>query len=156
MSRVLREHLDSRICSSRHPLRPASIRSCPEDNCEGNNYGYEEDEIRQSKLAAPLLSRQAGPDDLATDLWKLKCWNLAGRLTDLFNQFVAGKKVPESWQQSTTIPTWKKKGSPGDCACYRPIRLLSHSMKIFERIVDSRIRDIVELTTNQCVWLQHH
>ncbi|XGW06745.1 hypothetical protein V3C99_016790, partial [Haemonchus contortus] len=73
-----------------------------------------------------------------------------GWLTEFFNQVVAEKKVPESWQQSTTIPIWKKKGSPGDCTCYRPIRLLSHSMKIFERIVDSRIRDIVELTTNQC------
>ncbi|XGW10232.1 hypothetical protein V3C99_012037 [Haemonchus contortus] len=94
--------------------------------------------------------KATGPDDLAADVWKSKCWNPAGWLTDFFNQVVAEKKVPESWQQSTTIPIWKKKGSPGDCACYRPIRLLSHSMKIFERIVDSRIRDIVELTTNQC------
>uniref|UniRef100_A0A7I4YN09 Reverse transcriptase domain-containing protein n=1 Tax=Haemonchus contortus TaxID=6289 RepID=A0A7I4YN09_HAECO len=86
------------------------------------------------------VSRRSG-------LWKSKCWNPAGWLTDFFNQVVAEKKVPESWQQ--TIPIWKKKGSPGDCARYRPIRLLSHSMKIFERIVDSRIRDIVELTTNQ-------
>ncbi|XGW23906.1 hypothetical protein V3C99_005819, partial [Haemonchus contortus] len=94
--------------------------------------------------------KASGPDDVAADLWKSKGWNPAGWLTEFFNQVVAEKKVPESWQQSTTIPIWKKKGSLGDCTCYRPIRLLSHSMKIFERIVDSRIRDIVELTTNQC------
>ncbi|XGW10231.1 hypothetical protein V3C99_012037 [Haemonchus contortus] len=85
-----------------------------------------------------------------TAMKRMKSGKATGWLTDFFNQVVAEKKVPESWQQSTTIPIWKKKGSPGDCACYRPIRLLSHSMKIFERIVDSRIRDIVELTTNQC------
>uniref|UniRef100_A0A7I4Y565 Reverse transcriptase domain-containing protein n=1 Tax=Haemonchus contortus TaxID=6289 RepID=A0A7I4Y565_HAECO len=86
--------------------------------------------------------KASGPDDVAADP--------AGWLTESFNQVVAEKKVPENWQQSTTIPIWKKKGSLGDCTCYRPIRLLSHSMKIFERIVDSRIRDIVELTNNQC------
>ncbi|VDP04302.1 unnamed protein product [Heligmosomoides polygyrus] len=67
-----------------------------------------------------------------------------------FNQVVAEKSVPESWQINTTIPIWKRKGSPADCTSYRPIRLLSHSMKIFERIVDGRIRDVVLLSTNQC------
>ncbi|VDP47120.1 unnamed protein product [Heligmosomoides polygyrus] len=46
--------------------------------------------------------------------------------------------------QSTSIPIWKKKGSPADCSNYCPIRLLSHSMKIFERILDRRIREIVK------------
>uniref|UniRef100_A0A7I4YC14 Reverse transcriptase domain-containing protein n=1 Tax=Haemonchus contortus TaxID=6289 RepID=A0A7I4YC14_HAECO len=95
--------------------------------------------------------KTSSPDDSAADLWKSQCWNPAEWLTDFFNQVVTEKKVPESWQQSTTIPTWRKKGCPGNCACYRPNRLLSHSiLKIFERIADSRIRDIVELTTNQC------
>nr|CDJ96727.1 RNA-directed DNA polymerase (reverse transcriptase) domain containing protein [Haemonchus contortus] len=94
--------------------------------------------------------RATGPDVLAADMWKSKGWNPTGWLTEFFNQVVAEKKVPESWQQSTTIPTWKKKGSLGDCTCYRPICLLSHSVIIFERIVNSCIRDIVELTTNQC------
>ena len=68
----------------------------------------------------------------------------------LFNQIVEEKKVPKDWQQSVTIPIWKKKGNPAECSNYRPIRLLSHTMKIFERIVDARVRDIVQLSTNQC------
>ncbi|VDO73667.1 unnamed protein product [Haemonchus placei] len=115
MARVLRRHLNSRICS-----------------------------IPQS-LA--LRSKATGPDDLAPDLWKSKGRNPAGWLTE-FNHVVAEKKVPESWQQRTSIPIWMK-GSPGDYNCYGQFRPLSHSMKIFEQIVDSRIRDIVELTTNQ-------
>ncbi|XGW23902.1 hypothetical protein V3C99_005819, partial [Haemonchus contortus] len=59
--------------------------------------------------------KASGPDDVAADLWKSKGWNPAGWLTEFFNQVVAEKKVPESWQQSTTIPIWKKKGSLGDC-----------------------------------------
>ncbi|VDP05534.1 unnamed protein product [Heligmosomoides polygyrus] len=65
-------------------------------------------------------------------------------------QVVAEKKVPECWRQNTTIPICKKKGSQADCSSCRPIRLLRHSMKIFERIVDGRIRDIVQFSSNQC------
>uniref|UniRef100_A0A183FKK7 Reverse transcriptase domain-containing protein n=1 Tax=Heligmosomoides polygyrus TaxID=6339 RepID=A0A183FKK7_HELPZ len=94
--------------------------------------------------------KATGPDDVAAELWKSKFWYPAEWLAKFFNQVVAEKKVPECWRQSTTIPIWKKKGSPTDCSNYRPIRLLSHSMKIFERIVDGRIRDIVQLSSNQC------
>uniref|UniRef100_A0A0N4WNF2 Reverse transcriptase domain-containing protein n=1 Tax=Haemonchus placei TaxID=6290 RepID=A0A0N4WNF2_HAEPC len=80
-------------------------------------------------------------------LWKSKCWNPAEWLSDFFNQIVAQKRAGNRARQ---FLSGKKKGSPGDCTCYRPICLLSHSMKISERIVDSRVRDIVELTTNQC------
>nr|CDJ89585.1 endonuclease-reverse transcriptase HmRTE-e01 [Haemonchus contortus] len=48
--------------------------------------------------------KATGPDDVAADLWKSKGWNPAGWLTEFFNQVVAEKKVPESWQQSSTIP----------------------------------------------------
>ncbi|VDO65843.1 unnamed protein product [Heligmosomoides polygyrus] len=69
------------------------------------------------------------------------------------NQVVKEKKVPECWHNSTTIAIWKEKGSPADCSKYRPIRLLSHSMKIFERILDRRIREIVRLSDNQCAFV---
>ncbi|XGW32195.1 hypothetical protein V3C99_010403, partial [Haemonchus contortus] len=56
--------------------------------------------------------KATGPDDLAADLWKLKGYDPAGWLKEFFNQVVAEEKVPENWQQSTTIPVWKK-GSLG-------------------------------------------
>lgn len=50
----------------------------------------------------------------------------------------------------------KKEGSPADCSNYCPIRLLSHSMNIFERILDRRIREIVKPSDNRygfvCIW----
>ncbi|VDO85129.1 unnamed protein product [Heligmosomoides polygyrus] len=104
----------------------------------------------EAALRKMKSGKATGPDDLPADLWKSKGWCPADWLTEFFNQVVAEKKAPESWQQSTTIPIWKKKGSPADCASYRPIRLLLHTMKIFERIVDGRIRDVVQLSTNQC------
>ncbi|VDP00996.1 unnamed protein product [Heligmosomoides polygyrus] len=96
------------------------------------------------------LGKATGPDDLAADVWKSKLWYPAEWLTEFFNQVVKEKKVPECWHNSATIPIWKKKGSPADCFNYRTIRLLSHSMKIFERILYRRIREIVKLSDNQC------
>ncbi|VDP41723.1 unnamed protein product [Heligmosomoides polygyrus] len=68
--------------------------------------------------------KATGPDGLPADLWKTKSWYPAVWLAKFFNQAVAEKKAPECWRQITTIPIWKKKGSPADCSNYRPIRLL--------------------------------
>ncbi|VDP08946.1 unnamed protein product [Heligmosomoides polygyrus] len=121
------------------------------------------DDVREKKMTvseteAALRTMKSGkatgPDDLPADLWKSKGWCPDEWLTEFFNQVVAEKKVPESWQQSTTIPIWKKKGSPADCASYRPLRFLSHTMKIFERIVDGSTVDAIHavrlLLENHC------
>ncbi|VDP19385.1 unnamed protein product [Heligmosomoides polygyrus] len=68
----------------------------------------------EAALRKMKSGKATGPDDLPADLWKSKGWCPADWLTEFFNQVVAEKKVPESWQQSTTIPIWKKKGSPAD------------------------------------------
>ncbi|KFD56795.1 hypothetical protein M513_02472, partial [Trichuris suis] len=53
------------------------------------------------------------------------------------------------WKTSITIPIWKGKGDIADCSTYRPIRLTSHTLKILERIIDARVRDIIHITNNQ-------
>ncbi|EYC17835.1 hypothetical protein Y032_0029g1898 [Ancylostoma ceylanicum] len=94
--------------------------------------------------------KATGPDDVAAELWSSRLCNSAEWLTAFFNKVVAGKKTPVDWQRSTIIPIWKRKGNPADCANYWPIHLLSYSMKIFERIIDRRVRDIIRVPTNQC------
>uniref|UniRef100_A0A914X3M2 Reverse transcriptase domain-containing protein n=1 Tax=Plectus sambesii TaxID=2011161 RepID=A0A914X3M2_9BILA len=100
-------------------------------------------------------SKATGPDDIPADLWKVKNWPAAiDWLHWLFNHIVYDEQTPANWQQSVTVPIWKQKGSPAKCANYQPIRLLSHTMKIFERIIDSRIRTIVQLSINQCGFVK--
>ena len=43
------------------------------------------------------------------------------------------------------IPIYNEKGDIHDCGNYRGIKLMSHTMKILERIIDRRLR---EETTN--------
>uniref|UniRef100_A0A914VFU1 Reverse transcriptase domain-containing protein n=1 Tax=Plectus sambesii TaxID=2011161 RepID=A0A914VFU1_9BILA len=99
--------------------------------------------------------KATGPDDIATELWKSRSWNPTTWLTMLFNKIVTEKKAPTDWSRSITVPIWKKKGSPADCNNYRPIRLLSHTMKIFERVIDRRIREVIKMTPNQCGFIKN-
>ncbi len=68
-----------------------------------------------------------------------------------YNKFIAENKPPnKAWTNSVTVPIWKGKGHVSECTNYRPIRLLCHTMKIYEKILDGRLRSITRTTPNQC------
>ena len=52
--------------------------------------------------------------------------------------------MPEEWQAGLVFPIWKRKGDVQDPGKCRGITLLSHTMKLLERILDGRIRKGVE------------
>ena len=64
----------------------------------------------------------------------------------LLNACLRQGKVPEKWRTGLIVPIWKKKkkGDVQDPGKYRGITLLSHIMKLLERIVGGRIRKKVE------------
>ena len=53
-------------------------------------------------------------------------------------------EVPEDWQKSVIVPLWKNKGNKRECETYRGISLLSHTGKIYAKIIEQRARYIVE------------
>ena len=55
------------------------------------------------------------------------------------------------WRQSIIIPIWKRKGDRRECSQYSGISLLSQPNQVFARILEKRIRYIVEpqLSENQ-------
>lgn len=61
-----------------------------------------------------------------------------------------------NWQVRITIPIWKKKGNLSKCANYLSIRLLSHTMKIFEWVLYKRICSIFHLTVNQAGFVKNY
>ena len=44
------------------------------------------------------------------------------------------------------IPIYKNKGDAQCCGNYRGIKLVSHTIKIWERIIEARLRDSVEIS----------
>ena len=55
----------------------------------------------------------------------------------------------EEWRRSVLIPIYKNKGDAQCCENYREIKLISHIMKVWERIIESRLRDRVEISKQQ-------
>ncbi|VDP12800.1 unnamed protein product [Heligmosomoides polygyrus] len=58
--------------------------------------------------------------------------------------------MPDDWRNSTIVPIFKQKGDASECSNYRGIKLISHTMKIYERLVDTRLREMV--ATSQLQW----
>ena len=54
------------------------------------------------------------------------------------------RQIPDNWRVSILFPLYKNKGDIHNCGQYRGIKLLSQCMKVLERIVDGRIRKVVE------------
>ena len=53
--------------------------------------------------------------------------------------------ISYSWRLSEVTPLFKGKCSILKCSNYRGIKLISHTLKLLERIIDQILRTIVEL-----------
>ncbi|KAH0664891.1 hypothetical protein KY285_026097 [Solanum tuberosum] len=93
--------------------------------------------------------RATGPDEIPVDFWKSTDKAGLEWLTGLFNVIFKTAKMPDEWRWSTMVPLYKNKGDIQNCNNYRGIKLLSHTMKIWERVVEMRVRRGVSISENQ-------
>ena len=117
------------------------------DETEGPIPRITEEEI--IKQLDKLKNRRAnGPDNLPIELWKLVGDAGIESLETTMNE-VMSRGMPSSYRCSENSPIYKGKGSVLDCANYRSIKLMSDTMKLWERIIENSIREIVELRNIQ-------
>ena len=64
-------------------------------------------------------------------------------------QRVMANGIPDSWNKRKLIPIFKNKGDIFECSNYRGIKLMSHFMKLWERIIEARLREMVNIRDNQ-------
>ena len=64
-------------------------------------------------------------------------------LCRVFNK-ISGR-MPEEWRKSILVPIYKGKGDPQECKNHRGIKLLPHVLKLWERVMDARLRELVEI-----------
>ena len=58
--------------------------------------------------------------------------------------------MPDEWRRSVLVPLYKGKGDIiKKCGNYRGIKLMSHTMKLWERIIEARIRKEVTIAEQQ-------
>ncbi|KAL6495708.1 hypothetical protein OROGR_030271 [Orobanche gracilis] len=90
-----------------------------------------------------------GPDGIPIEVWRCLGERGIEWLTMLFNKIWRSNKMPSAWRKSILVPLYKNKGDVQDCSNYRGIKLMSHTMKLWERVIEQRIRKSVKITENQ-------
>ena len=90
-----------------------------------------------------------GPDCIPIEVWKGLGDVAIVWLTKLFNLIFRANKMPEEWRRSILVPIFKNKGDVQSCTNYRGIKLMSHTMKLWERVIEHRLRRMTSVTKNQ-------
>ena len=118
------------------------------DKIEGplQEISYEEVEKALKKMQC---GKAAGPSGVMADQLKGGEEVVIEQLRDLCNQILIEEKIPDDWRRSTMTTLYKGKGDPLSCGAYRGIKLLEHGLKVFDRILDCRIRNIVNIDKSQ-------
>jgi hypothetical protein len=82
-------------------------------------------------------------------VWKIIGGTAVKWLTEVFRRIMETEHMPDEWRTSTLIPIYKNKGDIQDCGNYRGIKLTSHTLKMWERIIEKRLRNKVEISQQQ-------
>ena len=99
------------------------------------------DEVKNA-LRRMKKGKAVGPDELPVEVWK--CMGKMG--TKFLTRLLMGERMSEEWRRSVLIPIYKNKGEAQCCGNYRGIKLMSHTMKVQERIIEAKLRDTVEIS----------
>ncbi|XP_065092047.1 uncharacterized protein LOC135712888 [Ochlerotatus camptorhynchus] len=139
----------------RNNATPTSIGNfnVPNDNTNtriNGVFSWEELKFELSKSKG----KSAGPDELGYPL--LSHLPIEGQvlMLDLFNKLWTTDSYPASWRESLVIPIPKTSKNTKDTTKFRPIALTSCMSKVFERMVNRRLRTFLE-TNNLLDHRQH-
>ncbi|XP_075151162.1 uncharacterized protein LOC142225273 [Haematobia irritans] len=92
----------------------------------------------ESAIKSLKDKKACGPDEIPSEILKLIDSENMDLLTKLFNNIYDTGQYPQEWLKSTFI-TIPKKNHAKFCHEFRLISLMSHALKIFLRIIHSRI-----------------
>uniref|UniRef100_A0A8I6Z2Z9 Reverse transcriptase domain-containing protein n=1 Tax=Hordeum vulgare subsp. vulgare TaxID=112509 RepID=A0A8I6Z2Z9_HORVV len=95
------------------------------------------------------VGKAMGPDGIPIEVWRGLGDIAIVWLTKLFNLIFRSNKMPEEWRRSILVPIFKNKGDVQSCTNYRGIKLMSHTMKLWERVIEHRLRRLTSVKKNQ-------
>ena len=70
-------------------------------------------------------------------------------MMELCQSVLDDRGMPDEWKTSVIVPIFKGKGDVISCRSYRGVKLLEHIMKIVDRVLETRIRTLVNLNEMQ-------
>ena len=93
-------------------------------------------------------NKACGPDGVPTESLRLVDKIDPMLIYDQMNDALE-KGIPTVWRTSILTPLYKGKGNVTDCNNYRGIKLMCHGMKLFERLVEDRLRQVIQISSTQ-------
>ena len=93
--------------------------------------------------------KAVGSDEIPAEVWKCLGWFGVVTLCKLFNRIMITETIPSPWRDSVLVPIFKEKGDIQECKNYRGIKLLTHTFKIWERVLDRRVRECTDIHESQ-------
>ena len=115
---------------------------------QGMTSPVSEAEIERA-LRGMKCGKVVGSDEIPVEVWK--CLGQLGVVTlcKLFNRIMTTECIPSAWRNSILVPIFKEKGDIQECNNYRGIKLLTHTFRIWEKVVDRRLRECTEIHESQ-------
>ena len=95
------------------------------------------------------IGKASGPSGVALEMFKDGEDKCLKSLTNIFNDILFKNKLTEEWMLSSLVPIFKGKGDPLNPNSYRGIKLLEHAFKLYEKILDGRLREVVDIDKMQ-------
>jgi hypothetical protein len=101
------------------------------------------DEVH-SGISMLKAGKAAGLDGVLAEMLQNAGLGCAMALTQLFNYVWRAGVWPVDWQKAFMVPLYKRAGSRLDPSNYRNLSIMSIVAKLFEKILDTRIREWAE------------
>ena len=95
------------------------------------------------------IGKASGPSGVAVEMFKAGGDKCLKSSTNIFNDILFKNKLPEEWMLSSLVPIFKGIGEPLNPNSYRGIKLLEHAFKLYEKILDGRLRKVVDIDKMQ-------
>ena len=121
----------------------------PED--PENQQGEEDITYKELQNAIKKIKRKKslGPDGMPNELFIEANETTRRTLLNTINKIHQDENIPNSWLQGNIIRLYKGKGTKGKCSNKRGITLASNVGKVYERIINERVKKAVKITDAQ-------
>ena len=93
--------------------------------------------------------KAAGPSGVTAEMLKAAGPEVTELIRQLAERVFAGEPIPKEWEESFILNLYKGKGDALDRGNYRGLKLTDQVLKLLERVLDSAIRDMVDVNEMQ-------
>src|SRR6218665_1642582 len=135
------------LLNEENPREPLE-KICPVEGLER--------EITRSEIEIAIKSMKTnkapGPSGMIAETFKALDHTGIDYLYIILNDFMRQERLPQYLKESELLALYKQKSDVMECGNYRVIKLLEVGLKVYEKVIEKRIRDNVQLHDIQFVF----